>query len=100
MTLKQQEEEKSLKIVDVKSLTETKARLRYSFAMEMDSPSAIAESLSFYTWVTGDPESLNKSYANYERVTPENIREVANKYYITTSMTVATISDKDNCPIK
>jgi zinc protease len=87
-------------LVDVKSLTETKARLRYSFAMEMDSPSAIAESLSFYTWVTGDPESLNKSYANYERVTPENIREVANKYYITTSMTVATISDKDNCPIK
>jgi zinc protease len=88
------------KEVDIKALDDAKSRLRYGFAMEMDSPSAIAESLSFYTWVTGDPESLNKAYANYEKVTPTSIIEVAKKYYESSKLTIATISDQENCPVK
>jgi hypothetical protein len=67
-------------------------RLRYSFAMGMDSPSNIAEALAYYIWVTGDPESINRGYAMYEKVTPQDIMNVAKKYYVTTGLTPKFIS--------
>lgn len=92
----------SMKTVPVsqKILDETKMRLRYSFAMGMDSPSNIAEALSYYIWVTGDPESINRGYAMYEKVTPQDIMNVAKKYYVTSGLTIATISEAENCPVK
>lgn len=86
--------------VDAKILSESKSRLRYSFAMGIDSPTKIAEALSFYTWVTGDPESINKAYDMYEKVTPQDIMNVAKKYYIPESLTIATISGDENSPVK
>jgi zinc protease len=79
---------------------ETKMRLKYSFAMGMDSPTNIAEALSYYIWVTGDPESINRAYAMYDNVTPQDIMDVANKYYLTSTLTIATISGDETCPVK
>ncbi len=81
-------------------LDEAKMRFKYSFAMGMDSPTSIAEALAGYVWVTGDPESINKAYEMYEKITPNDIMEVAKKYYVSSGLTIATISDSDNCPIK
>ena len=78
--------------VDDKLLQETKSRIKYSFAMGIDSPDAIANSLSHYIYLTGDPESLNRTYALYDKVTEEDIIRVAKKYYVETGLTVATIS--------
>jgi predicted Zn-dependent peptidase len=36
----------------------------------------------------------------YEKVTPQDIMNVAKKYYVTTGLTIATISDAENCPVK
>jgi zinc protease len=79
---------------------ETKMRLKYSFAMGMDSPTNIAEALSYYIWVTGDPESINRAYAMYDKITPQDIMNMANKYYLTSTLTIATISGDETCPVK
>jgi zinc protease len=77
--------------VDAKTLNDTKAHLKNSYAMRIDNPTAIAESLSAYTWLTGDPESLNRLYAQYEKVTAQDLMNVAKKYFAATALTVGTI---------
>ena len=81
--------------VDEALLQRTKSNLKYSFAMGMDTPDAIANSLSHYIQLTGDPESVNRLYALYDKVTLADIRMVANKYFKPERLTIATISDDE-----
>ena len=78
--------------VDPKLLQETKSNLKYSYAMGIDNPSAIANSVSHYIYLTGDPESLNRLYALYDKVTIEDVKMVASKYFIENGLTIGTIS--------
>ncbi len=78
--------------VSADMLRETKDRFRYSFAMNMDSPDAIANSVALYYWVTGDPEAINKSYKMFDEVTAADIQRVAKKYLVSSGLTIATIS--------
>jgi zinc protease len=78
--------------VDPMVLEETKSNLKYSYAMGIDNPDAIANSISHYIYLTGDPESLNRLYAMYDKVTNEDIKMVADKYYVESGLTIATIS--------
>jgi zinc protease len=86
--------------VDAKTLDETKSRIRYSFAMSMDNPSSIANSLSAYIWLTGDPDALNTTYARYEKVTANDLMTVAKKFFTPENVTVATISGAETSPVK
>jgi zinc protease len=86
--------------VDAKKLADTKSNNRYSFAMGMDSPDAIANSLARYIWLTGEPESLNRIYALYDQVTPQDIMDVAKKYFVESGLTIATISPNDKGGVK
>ena len=81
--------------VDVKLLEETKSNLKYSYAMGIDNPDAIANSVSHYIYLTGDPESLNRAYALYDKVTIEDVKIVADKYYVDSGLTIATISSDE-----
>jgi zinc protease len=78
--------------VDPAILAKTKSRLKNSFAMSIDNPSTIANSLAHYIYLTGDPESLNRLYALYDSVTVDDIKMVASKYFVPTALTIATIS--------
>lgn len=78
--------------VDPKLLEETKSNLKYSYAMGIDNPSAIANSVSHYIYLTGDPESLNRLYALYDKVTIEDVKMAASKYFIESGLTIGTIS--------
>jgi zinc protease len=78
--------------VDGKLLEETKSHLKYSFSMSIDNPDAIANSLCHYISAAGDPEALNKLYALYDKVTINDLKMVANKYYTENRLTIATIS--------
>jgi zinc protease len=60
--------------------------------MSIDNPDAIANSLAHFIYLTGDPESLNRFYSLYNKVTIEDIKMVANKYFVETGLTVSTIS--------
>ena len=78
--------------VDEKFLNEIKSRTTYSFAMRMDSPDVIANSISAFTWLSGDPESINRYYALMDKVTPQDITNAAKKYLVDGSLTISTIS--------
>ena len=86
--------------VEQKLLDETKSNLKYSFAMSIDNPDAIANSLSHYIYLTGDPESLNILYTLYDKVTDDDVKMVANKYYVDNGLTIATISADENGGVK
>jgi zinc protease len=86
--------------VDAKQLERTKSHLKYDFAMQMDTPTNIAESLSHYIWLTGDPESVNRLYALYDKVTVDDIKAVAEKYLQPERLTIATISDDEKGALK
>lgn len=78
--------------VDEQILAKTKSRLKYSFAMSIDNPSTIANSLAHYIYLTGDPESLNRLYAMYDKVTVDDVKAAATKYFIPAALTIGTIS--------
>ncbi len=77
-------------------IAETKMNLRNSFSMGTDNPTSIAEALSAYTWLTGDPESINRTYALYEKVTAEDMMRVAQKYFLKNTLTIGTITPADS----
>jgi len=86
--------------VDEDMLTKTKSNLKYSYAMSIDDPSRIANSLCHYIMLTGDPESLNRLYAMYDRVTVDDIKMVANKYFTPNALTIATITEDEEGGLK
>jgi zinc protease len=86
--------------VDQKLLDDTKSHLKYSFAMELDNPSSIAEALTYFIWVTGEPQSVNKLYKMYDKITPAQIQEVAAKYFKADKLTISTISSKEEGGVK
>lgn len=81
--------------VDAALLERTKSSLKYGFAMGIDTPGSIAQTLSHYIQLTGDPESINRLYVLYDKVTAEDIKMVASKYFIPNHLTIATISEDE-----
>lgn len=86
--------------VDEKILAKTKSNLKYSFAMSIDNPSRIANSLCHYIMLTGDPESLNRLYALYDKLTVADVKMVANKYFTPNALTIATITEDEEGGLK
>ncbi|MEE8342778.1 MAG: pitrilysin family protein [Gammaproteobacteria bacterium] len=81
--------------IDAALLERTKSSLKYGFAMGIDTPGSIAQTLSHYIQLTGDPESINRLYVLYDMVTAEDIKMVASKYFIPDHLTIATISEDE-----
>jgi zinc protease len=81
-------------LIPLPKLNETRSRLRYSFALSLDSSEAIAGTLAPYVALRGTPETINKLYALYDRITPEDIRAAAAKYFVDTNRTIVTLSSK------
>lgn len=86
--------------VDELLLAQTKSNLKYSAAMDMDSPSSIAGSLTYYIWITGNPESLNRIYKSYDKVTAEDLMRAAKKYFVPQHLTISTITSQKEGGIK
>ena len=66
--------------VDQAKLDATRSRIRYSFALRMNSSSAIANALAPYIGLRRTPETINKLFALYQQITPQDIRAVASQY--------------------
>ncbi|MBF9253937.1 insulinase family protein [Pontibacter sp. 172403-2] len=93
-------EEAKTKPMDAQKIEDTKSRIKYSFAMSMDSPDAIANALGRFIWLTGNPESLNNIYSVYDTITAQDLMAAAKKYFKPETMTVGTIAPTDNPPVK
>ncbi len=80
--------------VDQTKLDATRSRMRYSFALRMNSSPAIAAALAPYILLRRTPDTINKVFALYQQVTPQDIRSLAAKYLTETNRTIVTLATK------
>ena len=81
-------------LVPQKQLDETRSRLRYGFVLGMNSNDAIAGVLAQFIALRRSPDTINKVFALYDSVTPEDIRKYAAKYFTENNQTVLTLATK------
>lgn len=79
--------------VDEQLLADTKSHMRYSFAMRLNNPDNIATTLGHYLQLTGDPETVNRVYDLYSRVTAEDVMAAAVKYFRIDNRTVVILTE-------
>jgi zinc protease len=80
--------------VPAKQLQDVKSHLRYSFALGMDSTAAIAGTLAHYIGLRRTPETINKRYELYQKVTADDVTRVAKKYFVEKERTIATLKSE------
>lgn len=80
--------------VPQKQLDETRSRQRYAFSMAMDSNDAIAGTLAQFVALHRSPETIDKVFALYDSITPEDIRAAAQTYFAEKNQTVVTLATK------
>ncbi len=82
-------------LVDEEKLVNLKSNLKYSFVNGLDSSQAIASTLASYMHFTRDPEVINEIYASSDAITAEDIKAIANKYFVDANRTTVTMSALD-----
>lgn len=80
------------KLVDAKKLEELKEHLRYEFALQLDNSESIASTVAQYVALRRTPETINRYYDAYARLTPADIRKAAQKYLIPNNRTIVTLT--------
>lgn len=93
-------EEAKTKPVSSERLASIKSHMKYQFAMGLNNPDNVANSISHYIQLTGDPESINRVYALYDKVTPEDIIMVAKKYFTANNRTVVLLTYQETKEVK
>jgi zinc protease len=78
--------------VDPAKLDATRSRIRYSFALRMNSSPAVAGSLAPYIGLKRSPDTINKLFALYQQITPEDIRSAARQYFVANGRTIVTLT--------
>jgi zinc protease len=73
-------------------LEAARSRLRYSVALAMNSSQAIAGALAPFIALRRTPETINRLFALYQRLTPEEIRAVASQYFVDDHRTIVILS--------
>jgi zinc protease len=80
---------------DPRRLDRVKSHLKYTYAMGLNTAAHASRSLAHYAALTGDPATVNRLYANYDRVTPEDVREIAGKYFERSGRTVVILRQEE-----
>jgi zinc protease len=78
-------------LVDAARLEVVKSHLRYGFAMRMNETEGIAGLLARYVGLRRSPETINLLFAQYERVTAEDLRRIARQYFVEASRVSALL---------
>jgi zinc protease len=76
-------------------LEAVKSHLKYSFALELNNTQSIAAILAPYISLRRTPETINKLYAVYDSITPEDIQAIAKKYFVADQRTIVTLAYKE-----
>ena len=80
--------------IDAAQLDAVRSRMKYSFAMSMNSSDAIADALAPFIALRRSPETLDRLFALYAQVTPADIRAAAQKYLVDNNRTIVTLATK------
>jgi len=75
-------------------LDQTRSRLRYRFALSLDSSEAIAAALAQYIALRRTPETIDKLYSLYDQITPQDIRDAASRYFVDNNRTIVMLKAK------
>ena len=75
-------------------LDATRSRLRYSFAMAMNSSDAIAGTLAPFIALRRSPETIDKLATLMETITPQDVRDIAARYFVDNNRTIVTLATK------
>lgn len=76
-------------------LEDVKSHLRHRFALSMDNSEAIASTVARYVALRRTPETINRLYELYGKITIEDVQRVATKYFIENGRTVVTLKSGD-----
>jgi zinc protease len=82
----------SQELVPQPKLDATRSRLRYSAALAMNSSEAIASTLAPFIALSRTPETINRLFVLYQRITPEDIRAAASQYFVDGHRTIVTLT--------
>lgn len=78
--------------VSEERLADIKSNLKYSFADSLATTDDIASVLAFYINLTADPGTVNRLFELYDRVTPQDIMQMTQKYFMPSNSTVVTLT--------
>ena len=78
--------------VDSRRLDRIRRNFKYSLALSMNNSEAIARTLAYAVALRRTPETLNRTAEIYESITPEDIRDVARKYFTENNRTIVTLT--------
>ncbi len=81
-------------LIPTAKLNDTRSRVRYSFALAMDSSEAIASTLAPFVALRRTPETIDKLAGLMETITPEDVRAMAAKYFRDDSRTIVTLKSQ------
>ena len=81
-------------LIPQKKLDETCSRLRYGTALTFDSSEAIASAIAPYLALKRTPETMDRLFALYDTITPEDVRDIAAKYFVENQRTIVTLASK------
>jgi zinc protease len=82
----------AVKPVDADKLEALKEHLRYEFALGLNNSEAIAETVAQFVALRRTPETANRYYDTYAKLTPQDIQRVARKYLVEHNRTTVTLT--------
>jgi zinc protease len=69
-------------LVSKEELDKVKRHVRYRFVLGLDDSESVASTAAAYIALRRTPETINKVYDLYARITPEDIRDAARKVFV------------------
>ncbi len=82
-------------LVSAQKLDNLKSNLKYSFVNSLDSSESIASTLASYMHFDRDPETINHLYNSFDNISAQDIKDIANLYFIDENRTTVTLSALD-----
>jgi len=79
-------------LVPSEKLSAVKSRERYGFTMQLDNSQSVAAAVARYIALRRTPDTIDKLYALYSRLTPEDVRAAARKYLTENNRTIVTLT--------
>jgi zinc protease len=79
-------------LVPADKLSAVKSRERYGFTMQLDNSQSVAAAVARYVALRRTPDTIDKLYTLYSRLTPEDIRAAARKYLTENNRTIVTLT--------
>jgi zinc protease len=84
--------------VDDKTLGEVLSHVKYGFAAQLSTADKAATTAASFIALTGDLASINAYFALYDKVTPADVKRVAQKYFQPANRTTVTLVAAKGAP--